>query len=78
MTGKRDDDEVGAEGTECGGLKRGAGVHSMSGEAVAVGLPSESSADLAAQVTPAVVSISIHRALDMSADNPAGESADRG
>jgi serine protease Do len=50
---------------------------SMSGAAVAAGLPSENFADLAAQVTPAVVSISTHRALDMSTDNRAGESADQ-
>src|SRR5262249_29237661 len=49
----------------------------MSGVAVAAGQPSESFADLAAQVTPAVVSISTHRALGMSADNPAGESSDQ-
>lgn len=50
---------------------------SMSGAAVAAGLPSEGFADLAARVTPAVVSISTHRDLDMSADNPAGESGDQ-
>ena len=49
----------------------------MSGAAVANGLPSEGFADLAAQVTPAVVSISTHRALNMSADNPTNESSDQ-
>ena len=49
----------------------------MSGAAVANGLPSEGFADLAAQVTPAVVSISTHRALNMSADNPTDESSDQ-
>jgi serine protease Do len=49
----------------------------MSGAAVAADLPSESFADLVAEVTPAVVSISTHRPLDMSADNPAGEGADQ-
>jgi serine protease Do len=48
----------------------------MSGAAIAADQPSESFADLAAQVTPAVVSISTHRALDMSADN-SPESADQ-
>ena len=48
----------------------------MSGTAVANGLASEGFADLAARVTPAVVSISTHRSLDLSADNP-GENADQ-
>src|SRR6516164_7333399 len=48
----------------------------MSGTAIANGLPTESFADLAARVTPAVVSISTHRPLDLSADNP-GESANK-
>jgi serine protease Do len=48
----------------------------MSG-AVAADLPSESFAHLAAEVTPAVVSISTHRAVAMSVDKPSSQSADR-
>src|SRR5215471_4164938 len=48
----------------------------ISGTAAANGLASEGFGDLAARVTPAVVSISTHRPLDLSADN-LGESANK-
>src|SRR6516225_4539485 len=50
---------------------------SMSGPAAAASLPSESFADLVAEATPAVVSISTHRVPAISADEPAGESGDQ-
>jgi serine protease Do len=50
---------------------------SMSEAAAATDLRSESFADLAAEMAPAVVSISTHRVIAISADNPAGASADR-
>jgi serine protease Do len=60
-----------------GALSAALAFTGMSAPAAANGLPSENFADLAAQVTPAVVSISTHRALESSADNLAGESADQ-
>jgi len=46
------------------------------GGAVAAHLPTESLANLAAEVTPAVVSISTHRAIAPSTDRLSGQNAD--
>jgi S1-C subfamily serine protease len=49
----------------------------LSEAAAAANLPSESLAALAAEVTPAIVNISTHRAVAMPVYKPSGQSADR-